>query len=96
MLAIKPQARLVCLSTPWGRRGWWYSEWEQGTDWQRLLVPATQCPRIASHFLIEEQRTLPPLWFRSEYCCDFVDVADQVFGYALVHAALSDEITPLF
>ena len=90
------QGRTLCLSTPWGKRGWWFREWSEGENWQCILVPAMQCPRIPLQFLAEEQRTLPALWFRSEYCCEFVDVTDQVFGSDLVHAALADDIAPLF
>ena len=80
------------MSTPFGRRGWFFKEWTEGQDWQRVLVPADQCARISPAFLEEERRSLPPLWYRSEYCCEFCDVEDQLFGYDLVHAALSDEI----
>ena len=95
MLAVSG-GRLVCLSTPFGRRGWFHQTWEQGEGWSRLKVDAYACPRISPQFLAEEQRTLPDLWFRSEYLVEFVDVDSQLFGYDLVHAALADDIAPLF
>jgi hypothetical protein len=95
MLAVSG-GRLVCLSTPFGRRGWFHQAWEQGEGWSRLKVDAYACPRIAQSFLEEEKRTLPDLWFRSEYLVEFVDVDSQLFGYDLVQAALSAEIAPLF
>jgi hypothetical protein len=95
MLAVSG-GTLVALSTPWGKRGWFYEAWEQGEGWERVMVTAEQCPRISKDFLDEERRTLPPLWFQSEYCCAFVDTIDQVFASAFVHAAISAEVPPLF
>src|SRR5262245_38754962 len=95
MLAVSG-GRLVALSTPWGRRGWFYQEWSAGENWGRWHVDATQCPRISRAFLDEERRTLPPLWFASEYLCQFVDTVDQVFSTEDVHRALRAEVEPLF
>ncbi len=96
MLAVS-NGRLVALSTPWGKRGWWHDAWANGgADWARVEVPATACPRISPAFLEEERRALGPLWFAGEYECRFVDTVDQVFGHDLVMAALSAEVAPLF
>ena len=57
--------RLLAMSTPWGKRGWWWTEWtEGGSEWARVEVPATQCPRIPASFLAAEQRTMGPWWVR--------------------------------
>jgi len=96
MLAVSG-GRLVALSTPWGKRGWWFEAWEDGgADWERVRVEATECPRIAAAFLEEERRSLPTLLYRSEYCCEFTDTTDQVFSSDDIRAALSAEVAPLF
>ena len=56
-------------------------------------LPATL---ISKAFLDEERRSLPPLWFASEYLCEFVDTIDQVFGYEDVMRAVSPTVQPLF
>jgi hypothetical protein len=89
MVAIS-QGRILALSTPFGRRGWWHQAWTSGENWQRIMVTADQCPRISPTFLEEERRALPRLWFRSEYCCEFVDTDDQVFSYDQVMNAVAD------
>jgi len=87
MAAIRPMlavsgGRLVTMSTPAGRRGWWWQAWESGgTDWQRFEIPATACPRIPAEFLAEERRNLPRLWFEAEYCCAFAEPVDAFFSY---------------
>jgi hypothetical protein len=61
-----------------------------------VKVTASECPRISKDFLDEGRRTLPPLWFASEYLCEFVDTIDQVFASEFVRAAISAEVEPLF
>ena len=95
MLAIS-NGRLLALSTPFGRRGWFYDEWTNGEGWHRELVKATDSPRISAEFLEQERRSLPEIWFRQEYMCEFVETVDQIFGYDLLDAALSDDVEPLF
>lgn len=96
MLAVSG-GRFVALSTPWGKRGWWYEAWTNGGPaWQRVEVPASACPRISPAFLDEERRSLPALVFQSEYRCAFVDTTDQLFSTEHVLAALSDDVAPLF
>jgi hypothetical protein len=95
MLAVSA-GRLVALSTPFGRRGWFHQEWTEGQDWYKVEVPAEQCPRISPAFLSEEQRTLGSWWFRQEYQCQFLNVVDQIFSYESVMSALSSDVQPLF
>ena len=89
MVAIS-QGRILALSTPFGRRGWWHREWSEGVGWERIQITAYECPRITPRFLEEEQRSLPRLWFASEYLCQFVDTEDSVFLYDQVMNAVSD------
>src|SRR5713101_9922662 len=49
MLAVSA-GRLVCMSTPAGRRGWFYDAWENGKDWHKVKILASQCPRISPRF----------------------------------------------
>lgn len=71
MLAVS-KGRLICLSTPFGKRGFFWKAWASGgDDWARFEVPATQIPRIAPDFLDKERRALGEAWFRQEYCCSF-------------------------
>jgi len=96
MLAVSG-GRLIALSTPWGKRGWWYEAWAHGgAGWERYEAPATLCPRIPAAFLAEERAALPTSVYASEYLCQFVDVVDQVFSSEDVAAAFSAGVAPLF
>jgi phage FluMu gp28-like protein len=91
------QGRFIALSTPKGRRGWFYKTWTEGGDaWQRVSVPATACPRISPEFLDEQRRILGTTVFEQEYCCVFHDDGDSAFNSALIEAALTLEFEPFF
>jgi Terminase large subunit, T4likevirus-type, N-terminal len=94
MLAVS-QGKMLALSTPYGRRGWFYQAWEQGEGWERTRVTAAACARISAAFLEQEHRSMPDLWYRSEYLCEFVDVAEQVFSTEIVLRAVSADVIPL-
>jgi hypothetical protein len=89
------KGRLLALSTPFGKRGWYYSEWHGDGDWQRVEVKASDCPRISPAFLAEERAALGDRWFRQEYEISFEDTVDAVFSSTEVQAALVDGL-PLF
>ena len=79
MLAVSG-GRLVLLSTPFGKRGFFYREWtEGGEDWRRFEIPAECCPRITTTFLAQERRTLPRHVYRQEYGCEFIEAAGSAF-----------------
>jgi hypothetical protein len=95
MLAVSG-GRLVCLSTPFGQRGFFHQEWIDGDRWYKVKVTAEQCPRISPAFLAEERKALGPWWYRQEYACEFVDTINQLFSFETVMGALSADVQPLF
>ena len=79
MLAVG-DGDLWLMSTPHGKRGFYYSEWAYGgEEWRRVKAPATECERIRPEFLEEERRTQGERWFRQEYMCEFTEEEDGVF-----------------
>ena len=95
MLAVSG-GRLVALSTPFGRRGWFHREWSEGEGWERVRVTAEECSRISAEFLAQERASLGDWAFQQEYECLFVETEDAAFGHELVRSALTPEVTPLF
>ncbi len=79
MLAVS-KGRLFCLSTPYGRRGFFHDAWVHGgSDWHRIEVPAARIPRITADLLEQERRALGESWFRQEYCCSFEALEGLVY-----------------
>lgn len=96
MLAVSG-GRLIGLSTPWGRRGWFYEAWsDPEQEWHRVRVTAEECPRISDAFLEQERRELGSWLFRQEYLCEFVDTKEQFFRTDDIDRAFAGDFDPLF
>ena len=92
MLAVSG-GRLVCLSTPYGTRGFFYEAWEHGgAEWERYKVTAAECPRIDPTFLEEERRTMGAWWFGQEYGCEFLDAQSAAFRREDIDNAFKEEV----
>lgn len=95
MLAVG-EGDLWLLSTPAGKRGFFYEEWSGSEDWMRVSAPASECARIRPAFLERQQRSGADPLFRQEYCCEFMDSMNCLFDRDLVLSAMRDDIEPLF
>jgi hypothetical protein len=95
MLAVS-KGRLLALSTPAGRRGWFHAAWAGDEDWQRVRVVGSECPRFTAQFLARERAEMGPRWYRQEYECSFEDDAGCPFDMNLVRAAFDPTVRPLF
>lgn len=96
MLAVSG-GQLVALSTPYGRRGWWYDAWESGgPSWMRVRIPASECPRISPQFLAEERAALGSWFFAQEYECEFAETDAQLFTEDALRAMFDARAVPLF
>jgi hypothetical protein len=94
MLAVSA-GRIILLSTPRGKRGFFHDVWtEGGADWNRTRITANQCPRIAPEWLESERQAMPDFWFRQEFECEFVENSDSVFSFDEVQSTLSDTLEP--
>lgn len=97
-MLIRSNGRLLALSTPAGRRGWWWTAWSEGGDsWSRLLITADDCPRLNTAALeAQRQALLSESKFRQEFYGEFLEVDDAVFRHEDVYGALDDTVEPLF
>jgi hypothetical protein len=98
MLAVS-NGRVILLSTPFGKRGFFFNVWteaEGGADWNRTLIDAHQCPRIAPEWLERERQAMPDFWFRQEFLCEFRETLDSVFSFDEVQSTLSDTLEPFY
>lgn len=90
--------RLLALSTPWGKQGWWYERWISGGDrWERYEVPVTT-PEIAARIdpeVLLEAQARGPWWYGQEYLCQFGEREDAVFSVAHIQQAIRADLAPL-
>jgi hypothetical protein len=95
MLAVS-DGTLWLMSTPNGKRGFFYETWEHGgPEWERFRAPATECSRIRPEFLEEERATMGERCFRQEYLCEFEDSVSGLFDRELVDRAIREDVKPL-
>jgi hypothetical protein len=93
MLAVSG-GRVVLLSTPFGRRGFFFDTWAAGgAEWLKIQVAAQDCPRIPAAFLEEERKVLGPRWFAQEYLCSFEEKETALFAVDSVRAAFREGVT---
>jgi len=75
MLAVT-KGRLVMISTPWLKTGFFYDTWDGDNDWLKLEVTADQISRITPEFLANERKSMPDSIFMREYFCKFMDIGE--------------------
>jgi hypothetical protein len=90
--------RLIALSTPWGKQGWWYERWLSGGDrWERYEVPVTT-PEIAARLdpqVLLEAQARGGWWYSQEFLCQFGEREDSVFSFEHVQRAIRTDIAPI-
>ena len=91
MLATS-QGRLVALTTPAGKRGWFYEAWIGDSPWHHVKVPASMCPRISQEFLDEELRELGASRFSEEYQLEFIDPDTAAFPTDIISRCFTTEL----
>lgn len=102
-LSIRPMlalgAELEVLSTPFGRRGWFFDIFDKPQRLSRFRVwkvTARECPRITPEFLAEELVELGERWYSQEYFLTFTDSVDAVFAADVIAGGRGAGIKPLF
>lgn len=100
MLGVS-KGRLLAASTPYGKRGWFFDEWERGSDaasgirWHQERITARQCPRYTEEFLNGEMLSMGERYFRQEYLAVFEDAIGAVFADADIRAAFRADVLPM-
>lgn len=92
-------ADLFALSTPFGKRGWFFEMWDEPGKrayWTTYTITAYQCPRIKPEILAQHRATMPARWFAQEYECAWNDPIGAVFPAELIDAAFGATAGPLF
>lgn len=105
MIATRPRAKVIVMSTPFGARGFYHAEYRRIIDskmdilfdgksdrWQYFEIPADKCPRISPEFLAEEKEALGEWWFDQEYMCRFLDAQTAAFRSEDIERIVDPEV----
>ena len=73
--------RLIALSTPMGKRGWFYEKWiSDDLTWQRINAKAIDSPRIDKTRLEQQKRDMGERKFSQEFSNVFIESEGQLFS----------------
>lgn len=90
MLARAPDCELIVMSTPHGKRGFFFKLCTGTSDrWERYVVPVEDCPHISPEFVEEEREEHGELIFEQEYHNAFIDTEEQMFSAEHIEAAFT-------
>jgi hypothetical protein len=93
MLAVS-QGRQIDMSSPNGRRGYYYENWSRGEGIERIRIIGRECPRISREFLEQQKKKLGPMLFSQEFEGEFTDSDTSAFSSELIELALTDDFEP--
>jgi len=87
MLAVS-KGRLIEMSSPNGKRGHFYENWQGGIDVERIKIVGRECPRIAAEFLEKMRQKLGPMLYSHEFEGEFIDAESSAFSFEMIELAL--------
>ena len=90
MLAVS-KGRLIEMSSPNGKRGHFYENWQHGVDVERIKIIGRECPRIGAEFLDKMRQKLGPLLFAQEFEGEFIDAESSAFSAEMIELALVND-----
>jgi hypothetical protein len=93
MLAVG-RGRQIDMSSPNGRRGYFFENWQSGEGIERIKIVGSQCPRISAEFLEQQRRKLGPTLFAQEFEGEFTDADTSAFSGELIELSLVDDFEP--
>jgi Terminase large subunit, T4likevirus-type, N-terminal len=100
---VATQGEQVLLSTPRGRRGFFWEIWHgappqpvaeanlnrgEDSDWLRIMVRSDEVGRIREEDLEVFRHTMPEQFFRQEFYCEWLDTEGGLFSHDDIEAAL--------
>jgi hypothetical protein len=91
------RGRLIYLTTPWWKRGFFYEQWiKNDPAWLKIKADVFSNPRVDPDWLAAERIEIGETAFRSEYLCEFLDESDAVFPQELIDAAFANQLPALW
>jgi hypothetical protein len=91
------EGRIVALSTPFGKRGFFYKACTGlHSRWSVVKIKAEESRRLSVESLDEARQTLDPHWYRQEFECEFLGDSTLYFPPELIEAAIDENIEPFY
>lgn len=99
--AVRPMlaasgGRLVLLSTPFGKRGFFYRALSGEGTWEVHEVPWHRVPHLSEEVIAEDRIVMTEAEFAQEYECLPMETSDQIFTHEMIAGLFSDDVPALF
>ena len=88
-MASRPNARLIALSTPNGKQGWFYREWLKGN--KKIFSTWQDCDWRSKEFFEGLKKQMTDRTFRQEFECEFLEMESAALPAELIEKAVTDE-----
>ena len=85
---VSDDGRVIALTTPAGRRGWFFREWHRGEGWYRIKVTAEESARLSEAKLRARRAQLTPVEYAVEYGLSFGGGENSLYPPELIEAAM--------
>ena len=86
---LAEDGQIICPTTPSGRRGWFFREWQEGgEDWRRIRVPTEAGRHVSDKKISAARRRMTASEFSVEYGLSFGGSEDSLFPPELVEQAM--------
>lgn len=90
---LKDRGRLICCTTPAGRRGWFFERW-QARIGKQIVARSLDLPRMA-RIVERDRQIMAPSQFRTEHELAFAGSGDAFFNLDDVQAMFTPDVKPL-
>jgi hypothetical protein len=88
-MTIVSGGSLIALSTPQGKRGWFYEKWiSDDMSWERINGKAIDSPRINKERLEQQRKDMGERKFAAEFNNEFVESEGQLFSDETIEAII--------
>ena len=87
---------LIIISTPAGRRGFFYREMtatgKASEKWFRHTGPASECNNRIDKDVLEEEMSKGDTYYRQEWLCEFIETGRYTFDEQLLHKIVKEQV----
>lgn len=90
------EGELWLMSTPKGRRGFFYEGWHGAGEWFRVEAATAENPRVSREYLEQQMREMPEGTFAREHLGEFRGGDEYVFSREMVEGAFDLEVETLY
>lgn len=81
-----PDADFIMESTPNGKRGFFWENWDASSEYRKIQQPyQVSLNKLLTEDFIETERKNPRINFEQEYCCDFTTSTSSAFNEASIN-----------